>query len=148
MIELAALSLLLRIANVGYEPVFATRVVCAGLDALHAFLTDPRNYRCGNVRVRPSSSPEVAVVLVSCGRRKVMRYTWILTPGRGTTEVDLAVQLETRGPLTRLALLLGGRGRLRRQLDAMLASLARSSADAAEQVVTREPEPHFASHAG
>jgi hypothetical protein len=136
MIELAALTLFIRIANLGYEPVIATRVVCAGLDTLHTFLADPRNYR-GTARVRPSSSREVVAVTASFGPRRVVRYTWILTPGRGTTEVDLAVQIESRGPAVRLVLLLGGRRWLRRRVETMLAALARVTADAAEQVVTR-----------
>ena len=140
MIELAALAVFLRIANIGYEPVIATRVVCAGLDTLHAFLADPRNYR-GAARVRSCTSAEVIVVLVSFGPRRVVRYTWILSPGRGTTEVDLAVQIESRGPAVRVALLLGGRRWLRRRVETMVAALARVTADAAEQVVALPAAP-------
>jgi hypothetical protein len=140
MIELAALALFIRIAGLGYEPVFATRVVCAGLDTLHVLLTDPRTYR-GAAYVRPSSSAEIVVVLASFGPRRAVRYTWVLTPGRGTTEVDLAVQVDSRGAAVRLALLLGGRRWLRRRCEAMLAALARATADAAEQVVTRPAAP-------
>jgi hypothetical protein len=140
MIELTALALLMRIAGLGYEPVIATRTVCAGLDALHAVLADPRNYH-GAATVRPSSSAQVVVVRVRVGRRRVLRYTWILGPGRGTTEVDLAVQVESHGPAVRLALLLGGRRRLRHRVETTLCTLARSAADAAEQVVSRPAAP-------
>jgi hypothetical protein len=140
MIELAALALYLRIANLGYEPVIATRAVCAGLDTLRAFLADPSNY-AGTARLRPGSCPEIVVVSVRFGPRRAVRYSWILSPGRGSTEVDLAVQVESRGPLVRLALLLGGRRWLRRRVEAMLAALARVTADAAEQVAALPPAP-------
>ena len=140
MIELTALALLLRIAGAGYEPVIATRAVCAGLDTLHAFLADPRNYG-GAAAVRPSSSAQVVVVRVRAGHRRVLRYTWMLDPGRGTTDVDLAVQVESRGPAVRLVLLLGGRRRLRRRVETMLTALARATADAAEQVVAHPAAP-------
>ncbi len=75
------------------------------------------------------------------GRRQVLRYTWILTPGRGTTEVDLAAQLETRGPVVRLMALLGGRRALRHRVESMLAQIACTTAEAAEQVVELRPAP-------
>jgi hypothetical protein len=139
MIELTALAFF-RIANIGYAPIIATRNVCAELDALHDFLTDTANYR-GSAELRPSSSREVVVVRARVGRRQAMRYTWILTPGRGTIEVDLAAQLETRGPAVRLMLLLGGRRALRRRVEAMLAGIACATAQAAEQVVELPPAP-------
>jgi hypothetical protein len=123
MIELAALTLFLRIASFGYAPVIVTRVVPAGLQTLHDFLSDPRNY-AGLAQVRPSSSARVVAVRVSFGPRRVVRYTWILSPDRGATEVDIAAQIETRGILVRLALLLGGRRWLRRRLETMVAALA------------------------
>jgi len=140
MIELGALALILRLANLGYEPVIATGVVAAGLDTLHAALADPRRYD-GPACVRPSSSARVVAVRVRFGPRRVVRYTWILSPGRGTTEVDLAAQLESRGPAVRLALLCGGRRLLRRHLERMLATLARVEADAAEQVAPPAAAP-------
>jgi hypothetical protein len=134
MIELTALALLFKITSIGYEPIISTRVVCADLDALHDFLADPANYR-GNVTVRPPTRREVVVVFAHPGRGRVVRYTWILTPGRGTTEVDLIAQLETRGPALRTLMLLGGRGALSRRAEQMLAGLGRSTATAAENVV-------------
>ena len=60
----------------------------------------------------------------SCaGRRTALWATWILSAGRGTTEVDLALQFERRGLATRLALLLGGRRWLARRADDALARL-------------------------
>jgi hypothetical protein len=127
MIELSVLALLLRIANLGYEPVIVTRVMTAGAGALRAFICDPRNYD-GAARVRPSSCEHVVVVRTAFGPRRMVRYTWILSPGRGTTEVDLAVQVESRGVAVRVALLLGGRRWLQRRLEAMLATLAAQTA--------------------
>jgi hypothetical protein len=146
MIELTALALLLKITSIGYEPIIATRVVCADLDALHDFLADPDSYR-GSVTVRPPTRREVVVVHAHAGPRRVVRYTWILTPGRGTTEVDLVAQLETRGAAERLLMLLGGRRALGRRATKMLAELARSTATAAEHEVAPEPAPFALPHA-
>jgi hypothetical protein len=140
MIELGVLALILRIMNLGYEPVIASRVMAAGIDTLHAFLSDPSNYD-GAARVRRSSCARVVVVRVSFGPRRVVRYTWILSPGRGTTEVDLAVQIESRGPAVRLALLLGGRRWLLRRQEAMLTTMSRITADAAEEIAPAPAAP-------
>jgi hypothetical protein len=134
MIELTALALLFKITSIGYEPIISTRSVCADVDSLHELLADPANYR-GNVTVRPPTRREVVVVFAHTGRGRVVRYTWILTPGRGTTEVDLIAQLESRGAALRALMLLGGRGALTRRAEKMLAELARSTATAAENVV-------------
>lgn len=66
--------------------------------------------------------------------RTVLWLTWVLSAGRGSTEVDLAVQFETRGLATRLVLVLGGRRWLARRLDEALARLARRCADMVENV--------------
>src|SRR5688572_6437003 len=118
MIELSFLALL-RIMNLGYEPVIATRVMEADLDTLRAVVSDPVNYD-GEARVRPSSSARVVVVRVRYGPRRVVRYTWILSPDCGTTEVDLAVQVESGGLVYRAALLLGAKRWLQRRLESML----------------------------
>jgi hypothetical protein len=123
MIELGALALLLRLMNLGREPVIASRVVAADHLTLRRFVSDPANYD-GEASVRPSSSARVVAVRVRLGRRRIVRYTWILSPDRGTTEVDLAAQVESCGIAVRLALLLGGRRWLRRRLDGILATLA------------------------
>jgi hypothetical protein len=133
MIELGALAFLLRLMNLGFEPVIATRVVAADLAVLRRLLSDPASYD-GEACVRPSSSERVVAVRVRFGARRVLRYTWILSPHRGTTEVDLAVQVESRGIAVRLALLLGGRRWLQRRLDALLATLSRDAARAAEEL--------------
>jgi hypothetical protein len=123
MIELGALALLLRLMNLGCEPVIATRVVAADHLTLRRFLSNPANYD-GEARVRPSSSARVVAVRVRFGPRRIVRYTWILSPDRGTTEVDLAAQVESCGIVVRLVLLLGGRRWLRRRLDAILETLS------------------------
>jgi hypothetical protein len=130
MIELSVLALL-RLMNVGYEPVIATRAVAADLRTLRAFLSEPANYH-GAARVRPTGSARVVVVRVRLGPRRVLRYTWILTAQDATTEVDLAAQIESRGIVHRLALLLGGRRVLQGRLEATLATLPRVTADGAQ----------------
>ena len=137
MIELSFLALLFRLMNLGYEPVIATRVVAADLLVVRLLASDPRNYD-GEACVRPTSSSQLVVVRARLGWRRMLRYTWMLSPDRGTTEVDLAVQVESRGIAVRLGLLLGGRRRLQRQLDAMLARLSRDAVRAAEEL---QPEP-------
>jgi hypothetical protein len=145
MIELGALALLLRLMNLGFEPIIATRVVAADFAVLRRLLSDPASYD-GEALVRPSSSERVVAVRVRLGPRRVLRYTWILSPHRGTTEVDLAVQVESRALAVRLALLLGGRSRLQRRLDALLATLSRDAARAAEEL-DGEPQPAMWLHA-
>jgi hypothetical protein len=138
MIELGALALLLRLMNLGCEPVIATRVVAADHVTLRSFLSDPANYD-GAASVRPSSSARVVAVRVRSGRRRIVRYTWILSPDRGTTEIDLAAQVESCGIAVRLALLLGGRRWLRRRLDAILATL--SSVEVRDTKIQRSTVP-------
>lgn len=165
MIELAFLVLWNRLMNWGLGPIIARRTVAADGDVLRAFLSDPADQwslasgdvdvaalqpagdRCDAVlrlpfaaRMRASLSvkPRTARVLttqVKLRRTTVAWATWILTPDRGTTEVDLAVQLESRGLATRLGLLLGGRRWIARRLDAILATLATTSARVAEHFV-------------
>lgn len=139
MIELGALALIFRLMNLGYEPVIATRVMAADLAVLRRLLSDPASYD-GEASVRPSSSERLVAVRVRFGPRRVLRYTWILSPHRGTTEVDLAVQIESRGGAVRLGLLLGGRRVLQRRLDALLQTLSRDAARVAEDL-DREPVP-------
>jgi hypothetical protein len=133
MIELGALALLLRLMNLGCEPVIATRVVAADHVTLRSFLSDPANYD-GEASVRPTSSARVVAVRVRSGRRRIVRYTWILSPDRGTTEVDLAAQVESCGIVVRLALLFGGRRWLHRRLEAILATLSGVVVDGASPI--------------
>jgi hypothetical protein len=140
MIELGVLALLLRLMTLGYEPVIATRLVAADSETLRAFLSDPANYD-GAACVRSSSSARLVVVRVRFGPRRVVRYTWILSPHRGTTEVDLAMQIESRGVVYRVALLLGGRHWLQRRLEATLATVSRVTVGAAEDVAAEPVAP-------
>ncbi len=151
--------------NWGLGPVLATRTVAADGDALRRFLSDPANQwrlarsfadvvalqaageRCDarlrlpfGARLRTSLSikPRTARVLtaeVQLGRRTVAWATWILAPGRGTTDVELAVQLQSRGVATRLGLLCGGRRWIARRIERALATLATTSARVAEDLV-------------
>jgi hypothetical protein len=139
MIELGALALLLRLMNLGFEPVIATRVIAADLAVLRRLLSDPASYD-GVASVRPSSSERLIAVRVRFGPRRTLRYTWMLSPHRGTTDVDLAAQVQSRGIAVRLALLLGGRRWLQRRLDALLQTLSRDAARAAEDL-DHEPAP-------
>jgi hypothetical protein len=140
MIELSALAFIFRLINLGYEPIIATRVMAADLETLHAFVSDPANYD-GEASVRPSSSKRVVVVRVRYGSRRVVRYTWILSPRRGTTEVDLAAQVESHGTVVRAALLLGAKRWLRRQVETTLTSVSRLAAAAAEDVAAEPAAP-------
>jgi hypothetical protein len=88
-----------------------------------------------SVRVKPSRRGRLVTSEIRVGHRTVAWATWILSPDRGTTEVDLAIQLESRSLLTRLVLLLGGRRWIARRLDTALATLAITSVRVAEDVV-------------
>jgi hypothetical protein len=138
MIELSFLAFL-RLMNLDHEPVIATRVMAADLDTLRAFVSDPANYD-GEARVRPSSSRRVVVVRVRYGPRRVVRYTWMLSPDRGTTDVNLAAQIESCGIVYRAALLLGAKRWLHERLAATLATVSRVTVAAAEDI-GNEPAP-------
>ena len=143
MIELVFLALMNRLMNWGLSPLIATRTVAADAGALHHFLSDPANQlrllrrppRAVDVQVQPRAKGRVVCVEILRRRRTVLWATWILSAGRGTTEVDLAVQFETRGLATRLALALGGRRWLARRVDDAMARLGQVCARAAEDIV-------------
>src|SRR4051812_15997971 len=88
-----------------------------------------------SLHVKPSRRGRLLTCEVLFGRRTVAWATWILTPDPGTTEVDLAIQLESRNIATRLVLLLGGRRWIARRLDKALATLVTTAARAVEDVV-------------
>jgi hypothetical protein len=144
MIELTFIALLHRLLNWGFAPIIATRVVAADGAAVHDFLADGANHwrlgarggapRGGAVSVRASRSGEVLWAEVRLPRAGSFFVTWLLSPGRGTTEVDAAVQFESRRLLLRLALVLGGRRLVARRLDGALASLAQMCVHAAEDL--------------
>ncbi len=119
MIELTLLALLNRLTNWGLAPVIATRTVAADAATLRGLLAGAG----GEQRL--------------AGQR--VWLTWMLTPGRGTTEVDLAAQFESRGLATRLLLVLGGRRRITARLDVALAALATTCARAAEDLAEQPP---------
>lgn len=143
MIELVFLALLNRLMNWELTPLFATRTVAADAGTLHHFLSRPANQlrllrkvpRGLDVHVQPRAKGRVVSVEIVRGRRTVLWATWILSAGRGTTEVDLAVQFEPRGLAARLALVLGGRRWLARRVDDALARLGQVCARAAEDIV-------------
>jgi hypothetical protein len=143
MIELTFLVLVNRLMSWGLAPLIVTRTVAADAAALHRFLSDPTNQlrlidgrpRVSGAHVRPSTSGCVISVELLRGRRTVLWVTWILIAGRGSTDVDLAVQFETRGLATRLALALGGRRWIARRVDAALGRLAQICVRAAEDVI-------------
>ena len=147
MIELVFLALLNRLMNWGLTPLIATRTVAADAGALHHFLSDPDNQlrllrrvpRDLDVHVKPRAKGKVVSVEILRGRRTALWATWMLSAGRGTTEVDLAVQFESRGLGTRLALVLGGRRWLARRVDDALARLGQACARAAEDIPPAAP---------
>ena len=105
-------------------------------DRCDAVLRFPLGARVrASLYVKVSRTARVLTTEVKLRRRTVAWATWVLTPDRGTTEVDLAVQFESRSLATRLGLLLGGRRWIARRLDAMLATLATTSARVAEHFV-------------
>jgi hypothetical protein len=166
MIELAFLVIWNRLMNWGLEPIIATRTVAADGGILRGFLSNPANQwrlahgladvrtlqstdeRCdarlrlpfgarlhASLSVR-SRTARVLTAELQVGRRTVAWATWILAPGRGTTNVDLAVQPGSRSLATRLFLLLGGRRWIAWHLDLALAALATTAARALEHGVT------------
>jgi hypothetical protein len=90
-----------------------------------------------SVQVKPSRRARLLTAELRLGNRTVAWATWILTADRGTTEVDLAIQPESRSLVTRLVLLLGGRRWIARRLETTLATLATTCARVAEDVVAR-----------
>lgn len=152
MVELTALILLNRLTNWGRAPVIATRVIPADSSTLHALVSDPGSqwrtvdgvHRLlrAHAQVGPRASARLVPVRVQLGSHDVLWLTWILSPSRGTTEVDLAAQVESHGVLARLTMLLGGRRWLRHRLEDTLSDLAVLAHRAAEDLddVGREAE--------
>ncbi len=142
MFELLALALINRLADAGLAPITVSRVVAADASSVHALVSDPAGQRRieaqipARVRPRahaiPGASSRVVGVRVHVAGHDVLRLTWILGVGRGTTEVDLAAQIESRSIAARLMLLLGGRSWLRRRLEAVLADVAAHALRVAE----------------
>lgn len=90
-----------------------------------------------SVQVKRSRTARLLTAELRLGNRTVAWATWILSADRGTTEVDLAIQPESRSLVTRLVLLLGGRRWIARRLQTALATLATTCARVAEDVVAR-----------
>jgi hypothetical protein len=144
MIELTFLTLLNHLVNWGRAPVIATRAIVADAATLLALISDPAGqWRIvegvspllrPHAHVEQSRSTRLVPVRVQLGRRDVLWVTWILTPRRGTTEVDLAAQLQSRSLVARLMLQLGGRRWLRHRLEHTLGTLAALAHCAAEDV--------------
>lgn len=141
MLELTALALLHRLVNWGLAPEIASRVVAADARALHGLVSGPAGESLLVAGVHPlpgasasvrRSSPRVVSASLRLGRHEVLWITWILSQRHGTTEVDLAAQIEARGILVRLVLLLGGRRWLRRRLEDTLGALAALAHSATE----------------
>ena len=144
MVELMGLALYNSVTNWGLSPVSATRTVAADAPTLKVVVADQINQGRlvdgmrpllrANARVEASRNPRFLHAMVRMGGRDVLWLTWILTPGQGTTEVDLIAQLESRSVLARLTMLLGGRRRLRKRLDQTLNVLGTLAHRAAEDL--------------
>lgn len=148
MIEIVFLALVQRVMNWGLSPIIATRRVAAEMPVLRRLLSDPASQvrlasgggaRRARVLVRPSASERVVSSELRIGRRTFAWLTWILSADRGTTEVDLALQLESRGIVARLFVLFGGRRLIARRLDAALAALGAAAVHVAEHAATDRP---------
>ena len=151
------LALCNSVINWGLSPVSATRTVAADAATLKSGVADQINHGRlvdGMVlrpaaRIEASRHPRFVHAMVRLGGRDALWLTWILTPGQGTTEVDLIAQLESRSVLARLAMLLGGRRWLRAHLERTLNVLATRAHRAAEEVDdgprrAARPAPHRA----
>jgi hypothetical protein len=144
MIELTILAVLNLLMNWGRGPVIASRVVAADAILLRALLVDPasqaRAVASVSALLRPGThdatrgTARVIAVPARFGHRDVLWLTWILTPRCGTTELDLAAQLESEGLLARLALLFGGRRWLRHRLETILGNVAAAAHSATEDL--------------
>lgn len=154
MIELTALILLNRLYNWGRTPVIASRVIPADSATLHALVADlASQWRMvddlhrllrAHAQVGPSIAMGLVPVRVQLGGRDVLWLTWMLSPSRGTTEVDLSAQIESRGLLARLLLVFGGRRWLRHRLEDTLDTLAVLAHRAAEDLDDTERETETA----
>lgn len=142
MIELVLLTAMNRLANWGLAPILVTRTVADDVDALCVLLSDPRSQHRllrtrGRARltVKRSRSGSLITTEVRSAGRTVAWLTWILTGARGTTDVTVALQPDSRRLVTRLALVLGGRRWIARRLEATLATLALTAAHVVEHAV-------------
>lgn len=144
MLELTSLALMYRVANAGLGPIVATRIVAADPSSARAVVTSPATQQRivarvpalarARAHVLAYGSPRLVHVGVRVRGRDALWLTWILTPRRGTTELDLAAQVHSRGLVARLALLLGGRRLIAGRLDAVLDSVAAHALHAAEHL--------------
>lgn len=154
MVELAFLALMNRLMNWGRAPVIATRSIVADAGMLLALVSDPASqWRLVDgvsprlrprAEIQPSRSKRLVCVRVQFGRRDVLWVTWILTPRRGTTEVYLAAQLQSRSILARLVLLFGARRWLQHRLEHTLTTLAAIAHRAAEDTDDIERDAEIA----
>jgi hypothetical protein len=141
MLELQCLALLNSLMNWGTAPVFATRAVAADAPTVHVLLSDPAHERAlaagipatlrPRVRMSPKAGPRFRHASVQLAGRDTLWLTWLVVPGRGSTEVELAAQLESDGILARLVLR-ASRRRLRRHLELALGALAEAARRTAE----------------
>jgi hypothetical protein len=153
MIELAIFMFVSRLCNWGCGPVIASRVVAMDDATLRAAVAAPaaqwRLVGAVSPRLRPRAhviptrSERVVPVRISLGRHEVLRVTWVLAPARGTTEVDLVAQPQSRAILVRLALVCGVRRWLRHRLEAALETVAALALSVAEDLhdVARDADP-------
>ena len=145
MIELMGLALCNSVINWGLSPLSATRIVAADAATLKTVVADQSTRGLlvdaispllrPNARVEASRHPRFVHAMVRLGGRDALWMTWIFTPGRGTTEVQLIAQLESRSVLVRCAMLLGGQRWLRTRLERTLTVLATLAHRAVEDLV-------------
>jgi hypothetical protein len=151
MVELMILALANGLRDWGLTPVTATQMIAADAHSVRDTVSDPlcqwRLVAAVSPALRarafaePSPHPRMVHARVQFASRDALWMTWMITPGRGTTEVDLVAQLESRSTLVRVWMLLGGRRRLRRHLETTLGVLAGLAHRAAEDLDAVEPSP-------
>jgi hypothetical protein len=80
--------------------------------------------RTARTQVLAAKAPDAMQGSAEIGRRTRARVRWTLAGAGAETDVRLAAEVETAGPLDRLLLELGGRAWLRRRFRSVLDNLA------------------------
>lgn len=134
-------------------PLTARRVIAADADELRRIVADPAGqwrivsgvHAVLRPRARTGPCPNTRMVPVRVGLwgHDVLWVCWLLVPGRGTTEVGLVAQFESRPLLSRALARVGVRAWITRRLEVTLGVLARLAYCAVEDLDDIEREADF-----